>query len=87
MASREEKDLRRGWAEEIRTAATWQTGPRQRKLINLADRIDPDVDSPESPQERLARQEKERAAQQAAADAEAEATARAAEEAAKGAGE
>jgi hypothetical protein len=43
-----EREERAAWAAEVRTAATWITGPRSRKLLELADRIDPGAESDDS---------------------------------------
>ena len=45
MATKDELVTQAGWAQEIRVASTWITGARSRKLLDLANRIDPEVAS------------------------------------------
>lgn len=35
-----ERTLIAGWAEQVRTAASWESGARQKQLTNLADQMD-----------------------------------------------
>ena len=43
MATQAELEIQRGWAQQVRVASTWLSGPYAQKLSQLADQIDPDV--------------------------------------------
>jgi hypothetical protein len=50
MATKAEREKLSAWAEQVRVAATWVQGPKRRKLLKLADAIDPEVDAPPEPE-------------------------------------
>lgn len=47
MATAAEKKKLASWAEQVRIASTWVSGPKRRKLTWLADQIDPEIESAE----------------------------------------
>jgi len=44
MATAAEKKKLSGWADQVRVASTWLSGPKRRKLLALANEIDPEVE-------------------------------------------
>lgn len=47
MATKAEKEKLASWAAQVRVASTWLSGPKRRKLVWLADQIDPEIESAE----------------------------------------